>query len=161
ERDKRAPAQHAELAKYFRSIAPELKTTRDQVAALRKQLTAVSGVTTPIMRELPDSGKRKTHIHIRGDFLNPGNEVTPGVPAVFHPLPAGQPPNRLALARWLVDPSNPLTARVAVNRYWEQLFGVGLVETPEDYGVRGKLPTHPDLLDWLAVEFVDPSPQPS
>jgi hypothetical protein len=160
ERGKRNPAQQAELAKYYRSIAPELKTTRDQIAALRKQLAGVSGVTTPIMRELPDGAKRKTHILIRGNYLNEGKEVTPGVPAILHPLPAGQPINRLALARWLVDANNPLTARVAANRYWEQVFGIGLVETPEDFGIRGKLPTHPELLDWLATEFVAPSPSP-
>jgi hypothetical protein len=154
ERGKRNPAQQAELAKYFRSIAPELKGTRDQIAAVRKQLAGVRGVTTPIMRELPDGAKRKTHILIRGNYLNEGKAVTPGVPAIFPPLPTGQAINRLALARWLVDPSNPLTGRVTANRYWEQLFGVGLVETPEDFGIRGKLPNHPELLDWLATEFV-------
>jgi len=150
---KRSPAQKAELGKYYRSIAPELKKEREQVAALRKQLAAVKFVTTPIMRELPDAQKRKTKIHIRGNFLNEGKEVTPGVPAAFPPLPKDQPANRLALARWLVDERNPLTRRVTVNRYWEQIFGVGLVETPEDFGIRGKIPRHPDLLDWLAVEF--------
>jgi mono/diheme cytochrome c family protein len=151
---KRNPAQQAELSKYFRSIAPELKKQRDQIAGLRKQLAGLGVVTTPIMRELPDNQKRKTKIHIRGNFLSEGKEVTPGVPAVFHPLAKDVPGNRLSLARWLVDPQNPLTTRVTVNRYWEQIFGVGLVQTPEDFGIRGKLPNHPDLLDWLATEFV-------
>jgi hypothetical protein len=155
ERGQRTPAQQAELARYYRTIAPELKETRDRLAALRKQLPAVSGVTTPILRELPEARKRKTHLHIRGNFLSPGKEVTPGVPALFQRLPEDRPADRLALARWLVDPANPLTARVAVNRCWEQVFGVGLVETPEDYGIRGKLPAHPELLDWLATAFVE------
>jgi hypothetical protein len=154
EKAKRSTAQQAELAKYYRSIAPELKGTRERLAALQKQVAAIKPVTTPIMRELPEKQRRKTRIHIRGNFLNPGKEVTPGVPAVFPPLPQGRPADRLALARWLVDPANPLTARVAVNRYWEQIFGAGLVESSEDYGIRGKPPVHPELLDWLATEFI-------
>jgi mono/diheme cytochrome c family protein len=154
EKAKRSTAQHAELTKFFRSISPEYKQANDRLVALRKQLAAVPVVTTPIMRELPEKQRRKTRIHIRGNFLNPGKEVTPGVPAVFHPLPQGRPADRMALARWLVDPANPLTARVAVNRYWEQVFGVGLVENSEDYGIRGKPPVHPELLDWLATEFI-------
>jgi hypothetical protein len=150
---KRTPAQQAELTRYFRSVAPEYRYARDRLAALRKQLAQVQPVTTPIMRELPEGKKRKTRIHRRGNFLDQGKEVAPGVPAAFPPLPKGRPADRLALARWLVDPANPLTARVAVNRYFEQVFGVGLVETSEDYGIRGKPPTHPELLDWLAVEF--------
>jgi hypothetical protein len=110
-------------------------------------------VSTPIMRELPEAQKRKTKIHIRGNFLDQGKPVTPGLPAFLPRLPDKQPANRMTLAQWLIDANNPLTARVAVNRFWEQIFGVGLVETPEDYGVRGKLPHHPDLLDWLATEF--------
>jgi mono/diheme cytochrome c family protein len=155
ERGKRKANQKAELEKYFRSIAAETKSIRDEVASVRKQLAGVQMVTTPIMKELPEGKKRTTKIHIRGNFLNLGKEVAPGIPAVFPRLPKGQPANRLTLARWLVDPTNPLTARVAVNRYWEQLFGVGLVETPEDWGIRGKLPNHPQLLDWLATEFVE------
>jgi hypothetical protein len=150
----RTEAQQAELAKYYRSIAPELKGTRDRLAALQKQVAAIKPVTTPVMRELPEKQRRKTHIHIRGNFLNPGKEVTPGVPAIFPPLPKDRLADRLALARWLVDPANPLTARVAVNRYCEQVFGVGLVENSEDYGIRGKPPVHPKLLDWLATEYI-------
>jgi uncharacterized protein DUF1553/uncharacterized protein DUF1549/cytochrome c len=150
----RQAAQKAALAKYYRSIAPELKKENDRLAEVRRQLAGIKPVTTPIMRELPANKKRVTKIHIRGNFLNQGKQVQPGVPVVFPPLLAGQSTDRLALARWLVSPQNPLTARVAVNRYWEQIFGVGLVETPEDFGIRGKLPTHPDLLDWLATEFI-------
>ena len=152
EREKRTDAQKAELTKHFRSIAPELKGLRDKIASVQGQIKAVSGITTPIMRELADGKKRKTYVHIRGDFLNKGKEVTPGLPAVFAP-PADRPLNRLSLAQWLVDADNPLTARVTVNRYWEQIFGAPLMETPEDWGVRSKPPLHPEMLDWLAVEF--------
>lgn len=132
----------------------EQKQHRERLADFRRRLTdAFRDTSTPIMRELADGKKRRTHIHVRGNFLNQGKEVSPGVPAVLPPLSTDLPPNRLALAHWLIDPKNPLTARVAVNRYWGQVFGVGLVETAEDFGIRGKPPTHPDLLDWLAVEF--------
>jgi cytochrome c553 len=145
----------AELEKQVKQkLAPaDQKAKREQLAALRKQIAGLKIVTTPIMRELPVKQRRVTRIHIRGNYLNLGKVVTPGTPAVFPPLPKDRPADRLALARWLVDPQNPLTARVAVNRYWEQLFGVGLMETPEDWGIRSKMPTHPELLDWLAVEF--------
>jgi hypothetical protein len=150
---KRNDAQKLELMKYFRSTLPELKAVADQIAAARKQYDAVKGVPTPIMRELPDKQKRVTKIHIRGNFLDQGKEVRPGVPAFLHPLAKDQPANRLSLAQWLVSSDNPLTARVTVNRYWEQIFGLGLMESPDDFGIRGKAPTHPELLDWLAVEF--------
>jgi hypothetical protein len=153
ERDKRTEAQNAELLKYHRSIAAETKPLRDKITALQAQVKVVSGVTTPIMRDLPEGKKRKTNVHVRGDFLNKGKEVTAGLPAAFHPAPEGEPLNRLALAHWLLDPKNPLTARVTVNRYWEQIFGTALMESPEDWGIRSKMPVHPELLDWLAVEF--------
>jgi hypothetical protein len=90
----------------------------------------------------------------RGDYRNLRDEVTAGVPAVLPPLPKGQPANRLGLARWLVDPSNPLTARVAVNRYWQMYFGRGIVKTAENFGSQSDPPSHPELLDWLATEFI-------
>jgi hypothetical protein len=92
---------------------------------------------------------------VRGDFRAPGDRVEPGVPAVLGSLPAGTNPDRLALARWLVSPEHPLTARVVVNRLWQMLFGQGLVATANDFGVRGEPPSHPELLDWLACEFMD------
>ncbi len=150
---KRNDAQKLEVTKYYRATLPELKPVADKIAAARKQYDAVKGVPTPIMRELADKQKRVTKIHIRGNFLDQGKQVTPGVPAFLHPLPKDQPANRLTLANWLVSPDNPLTARVTVNRYWEQIFGLPLMESPDDFGIRGKLPTHPELLDWLAVEF--------
>jgi hypothetical protein len=97
---------------------------------------------------------RPTHVLHRGVYDQPRELVAAGVPAVLPPLPAGAAPDRLALARWAVDPAHPLTARVAVNRFWQMLFGAGLVRTPADFGTQGELPTHPELLDWLAVDFV-------
>jgi hypothetical protein len=90
---------------------------------------------------------------IKGNFMNRGDKVEPGVPAAFHSLPAGTQMNRVAVARWLFDVNNPLTGRVAVNRYWGQLFGAGIVETEEDFGTQGEMPSHPELLDWLAIEY--------
>jgi len=119
----------------------------------------------PVMVELPPGQGRKTHLLKKGNFLDPAEEVTPGLPAAF--VAAGtvtvanasgsdgpSSPNRLDLARWLVSPDDPLTARVAVNRLWTQLFGTGLVETEEDFGTQGELPSHPELLDWLATEYI-------
>src|SRR6185295_6722551 len=111
--------------------------------------------TTLVMQELPEP--RETNLLVRGSFLNKGDKVSAGVPALLNPLPENAPPNRLTAARWVVSRENPLTARVTMNRFWEQLFGRGLVETSEDFGTRGDKPTHPDLLDWLAVEFMSPS----
>jgi hypothetical protein len=108
--------------------------------------------TTMVMEEM---GKpRETHLLIRGQYDKPGEKVTPGVPSFLPPLPPGAPANRLGLADWLVSPSNPLTARVAVNRYWQLFFGTGIVKTSEDFGSRGEPPSHPELLDWLATEFI-------
>lgn len=108
---------------------------------------------TPIMVEQPDSAKRVTRIFERGNWLARGDTVQIAVPLALGVLPPEQPRNRLGLAQWLVDESNPLTARVLVNRFWEQLFGRGLVVTTEDFGTQGTPPSHPALLDWLAVEF--------
>ncbi len=105
-----------------------------------------------VLQELPKP--RVTHIHLMGDFTRKGAKVAPGVPAVLHGL-SSPAPNRLDLARWLVDRRNPLTARVTVNRMWMHYFGSGLVETENDFGTQGALPTHPELLDWLAVEFME------
>jgi hypothetical protein len=110
--------------------------------------------SVPIMRELPEDQRRRTFVQLRGNFLQLGNEVTAGVPSAFHPPPGDPPLNRLSLAHWLIDPQNPLTARVVANRYWESLFGRGIVVTSEEFGSQGDLPTHPELLDWLATELV-------
>ncbi len=148
----RTAEQRAELDRHYRSIAPELKPLRDEIAGLERSRPAIPNL--PVMEELPADKRRVTRLMHKGNYLDPGPTVEPGVPAAFHPLPEGAPRDRLGLARWLVDPKNPLTARVAVNRFWAQLFGVGLVETEEDFGTQGEPPSHPELLDWLAREYV-------
>jgi hypothetical protein len=110
--------------------------------------------TLPVMVELTAKERRATHVMVKGNFLSPGEPVEAAVPTAFNPLPDGAPVNRLGVARWLVAPENPLTARVAVNRLWAQLFGAGLVETEEDFGTQGELPSNQELLDWLATEYV-------
>ncbi|MEY4088047.1 MAG: hypothetical protein RJB55_318, partial [Verrucomicrobiota bacterium] len=122
--------------------------------ALRQQVEAQEPTTTPIMRELAADQRRKTHVQLRGNHLALGDEVEPGVPSAFHALPAGAAADRMGLARWLVDPANPLTSRVLVNRLWESVFGTGLVRTSEEFGSQGELPSHPELLDWLATEMI-------
>jgi len=112
-----------------------------------------NGTTTLVMKELPQP--RKTTLYIKGDFTRPSDEVQAGVPAVLPPLPSGAKADRMALAHWLIDPKNPLTARVIVNRMWQQYFGRGLVETENDFGTMGRPPSHPELLDWLAVDFME------
>jgi mono/diheme cytochrome c family protein len=114
----------------------------------------VGGTSTLVMRDLAPEKHRVTHVHERGNFLDPGAEVQPGTPAAFFPLPADAPLNRLGLAKWLVSKDNPLTARVTANRFWARLFGRGIVETEEDFGTQGSSPSHPELLDWLATEFM-------
>jgi hypothetical protein len=114
------------------------------------------GVTTLVMSERPKD-PRTTHLFIKGDFTRPDVEVSPAVPAVLHPLKPASPttkPTRLDLAKWITDPENPLTARVVVNRIWQQYFGRGIVETENDFGSQGAAPSHPELLDYLATELV-------
>jgi hypothetical protein len=121
-----------------------------QIAELKRNLPVIP--TTLIVSER--TTPRETHVHIMGDFLRKGALVTPGVPGVMPPLPAKDKYSRLDLARWIVDPKNPLTARVTVNRIWQEHFGLGLVETDNDFGTQGSAPSHPELLDWLASEFM-------
>jgi hypothetical protein len=139
---------------YLRNIAPELQPERDQLADLKKKIDSMQPYTVPVMHELTGDARRKTHLQYRGNFADLGKEVQEGVPAAFNPLPKDLPADRLALAKWLVDPNNPLTARVIVNRFWEQIFGIGIVRTAEEFGSQGELPTHPELLDYLATEFM-------
>ena len=123
-----------------------------QIVDVKKSRPAVP--TVPVMEELEPAKHRETYVLVRGNFLTKGEKVEPDVPGSFHPLPAGDQVDRLSVARWLIDPENPLTARVAVNRLWAQLFGTGLVATEEDFGTQGDPPSHPELLDWLATEFL-------
>ena len=120
----------------------------------RAREAALSRVSTVmVMAEMDEA--RETFILERGDYDKPGEPVQPGVLSALPPLPGAATNDRLGLAHWLVDPANPLTARVAVNRFWQMLFGAGLVRTPENFGTQGERPTHAELLDWLAVEFVE------
>jgi len=149
--DARDEAQRRAVFAAFIDQDPGQATHRRAIAALRAGAPTV--VTTMVVRER--TVPRATHLLIQGDFTRPGKVVTPGVPGVLPPLsPAGPTPNRLDLARWLADPANPLTARVAVNRLWQADFGRGLVETEDDFGTQGAPPSHPELLDWLATELV-------
>lgn len=150
----RSEQQRGEILKYYlRHVAPELQGERDQVASLQKKLDGMKSQSVPVMRALARDARRKTQIQLRGNYLDLGKEVPEGVPAAF--AAGATPSDRLALARWLVSTENPLTARVIVNRFWEQIFGVGLVRTSEEFGAQGELPSHPELLDWLAVEFME------
>jgi mono/diheme cytochrome c family protein len=148
----RTADQKNQLAAAYRAISPLLQPTRDHLEEAKKSLQNLGILTAMIMRER-NSGPPSTYMHVRGSFLAVGDKVNAAVPAVFHPLPKNETPNRLALAEWLVDDDNPLTARVQVNHFWETLFGHGIVETSEDFGSQGDRPTHPELLDWLATEF--------
>ena len=124
-----------------------------RVAALTKSLEEAENAV-PVTLVMDDAMPRDTFILLRGAFDQPGEKVTATTPAIMPPMSDSLPRNRLGLARWLVDPAHPLTARVTVNRYWQMLFGTGLVATAEDFGSQGEPPSHPELLDWLAAEFI-------
>ncbi len=154
--DKRTDAQQSELRSYYRSlISSETRPLGEKLAALKKSRAGMEKAlsTTMVMNEM--AKPRDTFMLIRGQYDKHGEKVTPGIPSSLPPLSAGAPVNRLGLAQWIVDRSNPLPARVTVNRFWQMVFGTGLVKTAEDFGSQGELPTHPELLDWLAVEFQD------
>jgi mono/diheme cytochrome c family protein len=150
----RTEEQKKEMAAQYRALAPEFKARRDRLSELRQSLKSLGIATTLVLGERQTFERPSTFLRVRGGFLNKGEKVYAGVPAALHPLPEHAPVNRLGLAYWLVDENNPLTARVAVNRFWEQIFGRGIVETSEDFGSQGAPPSHPELLDWLATEFV-------
>jgi len=149
---KRTPDHQTKLAAHYRTVAPATKPIRDEIAKLEKSRPAV--VMLPVMVELPKERHRQTFVMVKGNFLDKGDKVEPGIPSSFHPLPSGSALDRLGVAQWIVSPENPLTARVAVNRFWAQLWGSGLVATEEDFGTQGELPSHPELLDWLGTEFM-------
>ncbi|MFL6405438.1 MAG: PSD1 and planctomycete cytochrome C domain-containing protein, partial [Nitrososphaeraceae archaeon] len=150
----RTEQQRKDLASFYRTVAVSLKPTRDRIAQLEKDLKAVGIPTALVMREHAGYERPSAFVRRRGTFMDKAEQVFAGVPAALHSLRDDQMPNRLGLARWLVDEENPLTARVAVNRAWEQFFGRGIVETSEDFGTQGSPPSHPELLDWLATEFM-------
>ena len=143
------------FAYYLANVDAEHKARLAALRALREERSRLVDPIDEIMvmKEMPQP--RPTFVLLRGAYDAPGEPVTPDVPNSVLPFPADQPRNRLGLARWVTDPKNPLTARVTVNRWWQSLFGRGLVATPEDFGAQGELPSHPKLLDWLARELVD------
>ncbi|MFM7107189.1 MAG: DUF1549 domain-containing protein, partial [Planctomycetaceae bacterium] len=153
----RTPDEVARLADHHRRhVATELAGAREAATRIAAELAAIKPATVPVLEELPAGKRRVTKLQLRGNWQALGDEVAEAVPAVF---PAATPAadgriDRLALAQWLVDPRNPLTARVVVNRIWERLFGIGIVATSEEFGAQGDLPSHPELLDWLACELV-------
>jgi mono/diheme cytochrome c family protein len=153
-REQRSPAQVATVFSYWRTTVPEFKEINEKIEALWKQWP--EGTPTLTLRARDDEKPRPTHVFKRGDWLKSGNEVTFGVPAFLHPLPADADGSRLTLAKWLVDKKSPTTARAFVNRVWQAYFGTGLVESPEDFGTRCEAPSHPELLDWLACELMNP-----
>jgi len=152
----RTPAHAKKLRAAFLETAapPSIRSVYEHREELRRQRAELIETfpTTMVMEELPTP--RETYVLLRGEYDKPGERVHADVPASLLPLPEGAPRNRLGFARWLVDPGHPLTARVAVNRYWQMYFGRGLVGTAEDFGSQGEWPTHPELLDWLATEFI-------
>ena len=135
--------------------APEVTALKKQISDSREALKSIPRTSVPVMRERDPAFARKTRVFNRGNWLDKGELIEePGTPGVFPSLkPGAGPPTRLDLARWIASAGNPLTARVAVNRFWLELFGTGIVPTPEDFGSAGEKPTHPELLDTLAVRF--------
>jgi hypothetical protein len=149
----RTPDMNRRLKEQFLEVAEERTLVRDQIRQIARQRP--SPPTTLVMAERPAEFPRPTHRHLRGEFLQPAEVVLPDLPSVFGKLSKFEKRDRLRFAQWLIDPTHPLTARVTVNRHWATLFGRGIVRTTEDFGYQGELPTHPDLLDWMAIEFVE------
>lgn len=156
-RDSRSREQRDLLRRYYLEHAAASADRRAwaelQSATKHHELLANAIPTTMVMEEMLNP--RTTHRLDRGDYSMPAEELQPGVPGVLPPLPEGKPLNRLTLAEWLMQPGHPLTGRVAANRFWQMTFGQGIVKTSEDFGAQGDAPTHPELLDWLATEFVE------
>lgn len=148
--EKRTDAQKQEELEAFVEHAPENKAHKAALKKLRASAPKIPSTMVMEERRKP----RRSYLFTKGDFTRDGGPVTPATPAVLHPLKTKESANRLDLAEWLVEPTNPLLARVTVNRIWQQYFGRGLVETENDFGTQGTLPSHPELLDWLATEFI-------
>ena len=151
--EKRTPEQRDTVLLWMARFNKDANETLKKLRQAEQTLAGIKAVEVPVLRELPVAQARVTKILYKGSYLSPTEAVQPGVPETFGAWPPKSPRNRLGLVDWLFSPDNPLTARVAVNRAWAQLFGTGIVETEEDFGTQGQLPTHPELLDWLAVEF--------
>ena len=149
--DQRTPAQEGAVFSYWRTTVPQWRDANDRIESLWKQHP--EGESQLVLQR--QAKPRTTHMLKRGDFLKPGKAVTPGVPGSLHQLPPDAPRDRLTFAKWLVDRRSPTTARSMVNRVWQAYFGIGIVSTSEDLGMQSEAPSHPELLDWLAVEFMD------
>jgi hypothetical protein len=154
--EKRSREEQREVFGYYRTTVPEWAEANKKIDELMKEWPYGATTLALVKRQWP----RETRIFKRGDWKRPDEMVEPGTPAILHRFPKDAPRNRLGLAQWIVDKNNPLTARVIVNRIWQQYFGVGLVTTPEDFGSRCDRPSHPELLDWLASEFINPQWNP-
>jgi len=150
-REKRTPVQVATVFSYWRTTVADWKDANEKIEALWKVYPEGATAMTLLARETP----RETHLLRRGDWLKPSKKVTAGVPAFLHSLPKDADGSRLTFAKWLADEKSPTTARVFVNRVWQAYFGNGLVMTSEDFGMQSDAPSHPELLDWLACEFMD------
>ena len=152
----RTPAEAAKIELYFLETAATgaVRSTREHLLNLQALRTEFYEdiPTTMVMEEM--ATPRESFLLKRGSYDQPGDRVYPVLPAILPPMPAGLPANRLGLAKWLTSPDHPLLARVTVNRFWQQYFGTGLVKTSEDFGSQGEAPSHPELLDWLATEFI-------
>jgi hypothetical protein len=151
--DRLSADQQGKVRQAFLRTTPELKKDRQPILKLQNQMPTVA--TTLILAERPRENPRPTFIHHRGEFLQPTERVDTAVPAALHEFPEGAPRDRLNFARWLVSPANPLVGRVTVNRDWAVFFGQGIVPTVQDFGLQGELPSHPELLDWLAIEWIE------
>lgn len=152
----RTPQQQARLSRaYLERIDQAYARLKGELADVDRQRETLEKSLPAVMVMQERSTPRETFVLVRGAYDRPGEKVEPDAPAALSPFPAGASRNRLGLARWLVDPSNPLTARVAVNRWWQMYFGAGLVKTVEDFGATGESPSHPELLDYLAVELIE------
>lgn len=150
--EKRSKKDEKELRQHYEKEHPDLKELDRGLARLDAQLKKLEPDSTLVMVEMEEP--RETRIMKRGNYLDPGDKVEAATPDALHPVDPSLPRNRLGLAKWLMDPANPLTARVTVNRIWAEIFGIGIVRTLEDFGTQAEPPTHPELLDWLATEFV-------
>ena len=153
-REQLSGAQQADLFSFWRERVPDWKSANGQIAALWK--THPEGTTQLVLTRMAEQ-PRETHLLKRGDMMKPADKVAPGVPAVLNPLPADAKLDRLTFAKWLVERNAPTTARSMVNRIWQSYFGIGLVETSEDLGTQSPQPSHPELLDWLAAELMEPT----
>ena len=140
------------LKNEFLLNAPQLAKHAAKIRNLRRRPASIE---VPVLAERPAANPRPTHLHNRGEYLQPKDLIAARVPAALHQFPEDKPRNRLEFARWLVSPDNPLTARVVANRHWAAFFGTGIVKTLDDFGMQGETPSHPELLDWLAVSLVD------